>query len=139
MTTSVFLQGLIAGLAGTVASTVVYSPAVLGRAWMRATGITEQEFRDRARSQSAWKTALPMLMATLSTIAAAIAIAWAADTLQASPRQALMLSFGAACVAIHALLLLRFFERRPWSLVAINAVAHVATLGAVGAVLGSLR
>jgi Zn-dependent protease with chaperone function len=123
----------LAGLAAMIPGSIIYSPPVLGRKWMKEIGFTEKQLKEAGNPS---KAMFGMLVTSLisGVVASTVVVTAGAETVG----QTIGLSLLLAWFLVSVNLMQVFFEKRSWSLLGINAVNHVTTFLVIGLVLGLL-
>ncbi len=124
---------LVAALANFLIGGLWYSPALLGRAWMRANGFEEADL----------KKGSPTVIFGVSFVFCLIMAANLAafldnpeTTLGFAVLAGIAAGLGWAALGLGVVAL---FERRPWSYIAINGGYLTVAFAAMGAILGAWR
>jgi hypothetical protein len=126
-----WLAILVSPLAGFVIGGIWYGP-LFGKAWMRATGITEAQ----SRSRNIAKTYGGVFVLNLIAAASLAMFIGPAGTWQFGLIAGLLTGLTFISVALGVTYL---FESRPFSLFAINAGYQTLLFAAMGAILGAWR
>lgn len=123
------VAGLVAGVAAMVPGAVIYSPGVLGNAWMKEI--------NHKPGQGGSPTAAVSKMFVTSLINGLVAslVVWSAgaDTFADAVRLTLLF---VGWFWVSASLMLVFFENRSWKWFRISVTSHIFTAAVIGIVLG---
>jgi hypothetical protein len=121
------MAGLVAGVAAMVPGAIIYSPSVLGKAWMKETG--------HKPGGSPTAAVTKMFVTSLINGLFASLIVWTAgaNTFAEAVRFT-MVSVGWFWVSSS--LMLVYFEGRSWKWFKISATSHIFTAAVIGIVLG---
>jgi hypothetical protein len=124
-------------LAATVAAFVIgglwYSPALFGKAWMRANGFTEQ---DLAKGNQAKIFGIAFVFTLIMAINLAMFLADAKTTATWGASAGFLAGFGWIALGIGIVAL---FERRPWSYIFVNGGYVTVALVVMGLIIGAWR
>jgi hypothetical protein len=110
-----------------------YSPALFGRAWMRANGFTEADLK-RGSPAAIFGLAFLFCLAMAANLAAFLAAPEV--TLGFAVAAGLAAGLGWAALGLGVVAL---FERRPWSYLLVNGGYLTVSFAAMGAILGAWR
>jgi len=122
------VAGLVAGVAAMIPGAVVYSPSVLGKAWMKE--ITHKPGEGGSPAAAVSK----MFVTSLVSGVVASLLVWSAGA--NSMADAIYISLILGWFWVSASLMLVFFENRSWKWFQISALSHVLTALVIGVVLG---
>lgn len=122
--------GLLAGVAAMIPGSVIYSPPVLGKRWMKEIGMSEKDMK----AGSPGKAMVMMLVTALVTgLAASIVVStMGAEGVADALKVCLLLVWFPISVNLSQV----FFEKRSWALFEISALNHILTFLVIGIVLG---
>lgn len=127
----------LATLAATVSAFILgglwYSPAVFGTAWMRETGLSEEQLRARSMVKV---FGLAFLWTLVMAVNLALFLAGPETTVSWGAAAGCMAGFGWAAMGLFVVGL---FEARSWRLMLINAGYLTTALTLMGAILGAWR
>ncbi|HSX46165.1 MAG TPA: DUF1761 domain-containing protein [Candidatus Saccharimonadia bacterium] len=123
------VAGLVAGVAAMVPGAIIYSPQVLGNAWMK-------EIKHKpGEGGSPGAAVAKMFVTSLINGLVASLIVWSAGAHTFADAVKLTMLF-VGWFWISANLMLVFFENRSWKWFRITALSHVFTAAVIGIVLG---
>lgn len=123
------VAGLVAGVAAMIPGAIIYSPNVLGNAWMKE--VKHKPGDGGSPSEAVAK----MFVTSLVNGLIASLIVWSAGAHNfAGAVKLTLLSVGWFWVSAN--LMLVFFENRSWRWFRITALSHVLTAAVIGIVLG---
>lgn len=143
MSTINWLAVLVAGISSFVVGGIWYSPALFGKAWMKANNFTEEEIKKGGNKGKIFGFTF-----LFSLIMAANLAMFLADSPSTCPPECAIktdISWGATAgflagiwtfcaIAIHSL-----FEFKSWKLILINGFYSLVSLVLMGAILGVWR
>jgi hypothetical protein len=123
------VAGLVAGAAAMVPGAIIYSPNVLGNAWMKEIGHRPDE------GGSPTAAVAKMFVTSLVNGLVASLIVWSAgaNTFADAVRLTLL---AVGWFWISSSLMLVFFENRSWKWFRISITSHIFTAAVIGIVLG---
>ena len=125
--------GLVAGVAAMLPGSIIYSPPVLGRQWMKEIGTTPEKMKASGARSPAISMVLMLATALVSgLITSAVVFTIGVDTVVDAVVISLLLSWFAISVNLSQV----FFEQRSWKWCGINVLNHFLTAVVVGVVLG---
>lgn len=122
---------LAAAAANFVIGGMWYSPALFGKAWMRANGFTEADLK---RGSPAVIFGVSFVFCLIMAANLAAFLAGPETTFAFAAGVAAGLGWAALGLGVVAL-----FERRPWSYIAVNGGYLTVSFAAMGAILGAWR
>jgi hypothetical protein len=125
---------ILAAVAGMIVGTVWYHPSVFGKAWMKAIGQTEKGMKERMNKVMPVLVLASLVTAyALSLVTTYLSSFTLGSPLSTAIEASLLVGFGfgATAVVAHGV-----FEPRPMSVIYINVGNRVATLLAMGLVIG---
>jgi hypothetical protein len=124
---------LVATIAAFIIGALWYSPALFGKAWMRANGFTDQ---DVARGNQAKIFGVAFVFTLIMAINLAMFLADSKTTAAWGATAGFLAGFGWIALGIGVVAL---FERRPWSYIFVNGGYMTVALVVMGLIIGAWR
>lgn len=128
-----WLAVVAAALANFVIGGLWYSPALFGKAWMRANDFTEADLK---RGSPAVIFGLSFLFCLVMSANLAAFLAGPDTTVDFAVFAGVAAGFGWAAMGLGVIAL---FERRPWSYLLVNGGYLTVSFAVMGAILGAWR
>lgn len=127
-----WVAGLVAGVAAMLPGSIIYSPGVLGKRWMKEIGTSPEKMK--ASGASPTEAVIKMLAASLinGLVASFVVFSAGATTFG----EAFMISLALGWFWVSSSLMLVFFENRSRAWLGISALSHILTAAVIGVVLG---
>ncbi|HXE10148.1 MAG TPA: DUF1761 domain-containing protein [Verrucomicrobiae bacterium] len=128
-----WVAGLVAGVAAMIPGSIIYSPGVLGKRWMKEIGTSPEKMK--AAGGNPGLAVAKMFVTSLVNGLVASFVVWTAGATTFS--DAFLLAFAAVgWFWVSSSLMLTFFENRSKAWLGISALSHILTAAVIGVVLG---
>jgi|GEM_PF-1202348 len=128
-----WVAGLVAGVVAMVPGAVIYSPGVLGKAWMREIDTSPEKMK----ASGARSPAQAMSMMLVASLVNGLFVSLLANSAGAkNVGDGVLVGLVVGWFWVSASLMLVFFENRSWKWFKISALSHILTAVVLGFVVG---
>lgn len=128
-----WVAGLAAGVAAMIPGSIIYSPGVLGKQWMKSIGTSPEKMKASGAGSPGAAVAKMFVVSLINGLVASF-IVWSAGAETFS--DAFLISMLLGWFWVSSSMMLVFFENRNSTWFGISALSHLLTAAVIGAVLG---